>query len=618
MKKESKNFLSLARTNLRILSPKDRRKLILTSVIQSCTSVLDIVGVAAIGVMGTISVANLKETEVDSSFVINLQAIGIQNMSYQSQLVILAFIALVCFLTRTVVSVVFTRRILYFMSHQGSYISSNLVKNLLSQPLLTIQKRTVQETIWLVTRGVEIIVLEVIAPLAILFSDIVLLVLMMTTLLIVSPLTAGATFFVFGITAFLLNRAMRDKTERLGLGLQTLNIQSNEKIGEVLSSFRESIVRNRQSYYSQEIHRLRYKLANSTAEVNFMPLISKYVFEFVVIFGGVVIGAYYFIFTDTSKAVTTMMIFLAASSRIAPAVLRIQQGLLQIRRGMSTSNSCLELILNFEKIDFTNKDLSDGSTNPDFVHIGFEPQIIVNKVSFTYPDNKHPAISEIDLKIDAGQVVAIVGPSGSGKTTLVDMILGILQPDFGSISISGVKPTDAIKQWPSAIAYVPQDITVANGTLIGNVMLGFPEDSKNFESAINALKISQLGDFVNSLPAGIFTEAGERGSNLSGGQRQRLGVARALFTKPRLLVLDEATSALDSETEFKLSEAIQLLRGEMTIIMIAHRLATVRNADLIVYLEDGMVRALGSFSDIQKAIPNFALHSGLIEKENGQ
>jgi ABC-type multidrug transport system fused ATPase/permease subunit len=198
-----------------------------------------------------------------------------------------------------------------------------------------------------------------------------------------------------------------------------------------------------------------------------------------------------------------------------------------------------------------------------------------------------------------------VGPSGAGKTTLIDVLLGVLNPDSGSVLISELPPLFAVAKWPGAVSYVPQDVLIAAGTIRENVALGYPAEEATDELVFNALRVAHMDEFVQTLPKGIDTQVGERGTQISGGQRQRLGIARAMFTRPQLLVLDEATSSLDSETESSISQSIYALRGSTTVVMIAHRLSTVRNADIVVYMKDGRVMASGSFEEVRAAVPDF-------------
>jgi ABC-type bacteriocin/lantibiotic exporter with double-glycine peptidase domain len=245
------------------------------------------------------------------------------------------------------------------------------------------------------------------------------------------------------------------------------------------------------------------------------------------------------------------------------------------------------------------------SDEVEISHIDFSSNISVSNLSFTYPGATRPAIVDADLEIKSGMSVAIVGSSGAGKTTLVDLLLGVIEPDFGSITISDLSPQSVVTQWPGAIAYVPQDVVISNGTVRENVALGFPARIATDELVWDAIDLAQLRSFVSDLPSGLDSQVGERGARISGGQRQRLGIARALFTKPKLLVLDEATSSLDGQTEADISDAIQGLKGSVTIVMIAHRLSTVRNADLVIYLHAGRILAQGSFEHVRNSVPNF-------------
>jgi len=241
----------------------------------------------------------------------------------------------------------------------------------------------------------------------------------------------------------------------------------------------------------------------------------------------------------------------------------------------------------------------------DVIHEGFHPNIKVDNVSLTYPNKNTPAIENISFTIPMGKSVAFVGSSGAGKTTIIDVLLGVLIPDTGSVQISDTSPQVAVAKWPGAISYVPQDVVIAAGTIRENVALGYPLAEATNELVLSALKIAQLEKFIASLPEGIDTQVGERGTKISGGQRQRLGIARAMFTRPHLLVLDEATSSLDGETEAGISAAIQALRGSTTVVMIAHRLSTVRDADIVIYMDKGKVMAVGTFDEVRNMVPDF-------------
>jgi ABC-type multidrug transport system fused ATPase/permease subunit len=240
-----------------------------------------------------------------------------------------------------------------------------------------------------------------------------------------------------------------------------------------------------------------------------------------------------------------------------------------------------------------------------FEHNGFNGEVRITNLTVKYQNSAENAIENISLDIVEGTLVALVGPSGAGKTTAIDVLLGILDPSAGSVSISGLTPLSAISKWPGAVSYVPQDILRTSGTIRENVALGFPLEVASDELVMNALRIAHLDKFVSDLPNGMDTQVGELGTKISGGQRQRLGIARAMFTCPHLLVLDEATSALDGETEAGISAAIRELRGSATVVVIAHRLSTVQNADVVVYLSGGNVIATGTFNDVRNSVADF-------------
>lgn len=584
-----------------ILSQSDKRKLASITIIQVLLGVMDLLGVMAIGLLGTLSITGIQSNKPGDKVSSILAMIGLSNSSFQTQASVIGLAAVLLLIGRTVLSILFTRRILYFMSYRGAAISANLVSRFLAQPLLVVQRWSIQEALFAVTRGVEVIALEVLALSVVLIADIALLIILIIGLFVVDPLTSIGTIFIFGSIALILYKLMHQRAGKIGVKSSELSIKSSEKISEVFSSYRESVVRNRRDFYAREIAKTRFEFADTRAEIGFMPYISKYVIETTVIVGAVLIGAVQFLMQDAAHAVATLAIFVAAGSRIAPAVLRIQQGSVMMKGSLGMAQPTLDLI------EFLGKNpiLENLDDEVHTKHDGFEPDLKVSNVSITYPDKSEKALVNVSLKSEAGAVIAIVGPSGAGKTTLVDVILGVLEPDSGYVHISGVTPLEAISRWPGAIAYVPQDVLVANGTIRENVALGYPLEAATDELINDAIRIASLSDFVASLPDGLDTNLGERGGKISGGQRQRIGIARALFTKPKLLVLDEATSALDGDTEESISSDIQKLKGSTTVVLIAHRLSTVRDADLVLYMDKGEIVARGSFEEVRNAVPDF-------------
>ena len=592
----------------KVLSKSDKRKLFAVVLIQIMLGALDLVGVGLIGVIGSLAINGVGSKQPGNRVQWLLDQLNLGSFDLQVQATILGILAVSVMVLKTVLSMIFIRKILYFLSFKGARLSSILVSRLLAQPLLTVQSRSNQETLFALTSGVGSITIGVLATFVALISDTSLLLVMAVGLFVVDPILSVSTFALFATIAFMLYRIMQVRARKLGERNRQTNVDSNSLILEVLTSYRELVVKNRRFYYSRKIGEQRHQLAAATAELSFMPNISKYVIEITVIVGSLMISAIQFVTQDAAHAVATLGVFFAASTRIAPAVLRVQQSSLSIRASSGLAEPTLELIesLGIDEI------IKENDATIDFDHEGFVANIEIVNVSLKYPGKEINAVSNLSLSIDKGEIVAFVGPSGAGKTTIIDILLGILEPDKGRVEINGLSPLDAISTWPGAIGYMPQDILISNGTVRENVMLGFDSNPMYDQRVQSAITIAQLSEFVQALPKGLDQPMGDRGTSISGGQRQRLGIARAIFTAPKLLVLDEATSALDGETEANISSAIQAFRGDVTVLMIAHRLSTVLTADRVVYMDKGEIKAQGSFEEVRRAVPDFDRQANLM------
>lgn len=562
---------------------------------------MDIAGIALIGILGALAVNGVKSTQPGSRIGEILRLLSLEGQPFQVQVGLLGCLATFLLLLRTFFSITFTRRILFFMSASAAKISANLIDKLLSSQLIVVQQKTTQETIYFVTQGVNAIVLGVIATSANLISDMSLLFLLGFGLLIADTTMALSTIVFFGLVGLLLYKRLSERSNLLGQLNSQLEIASREKLEEAIIAFRELVVRNRRFYYSQFIGGMRLELSNTLAELSFLPNISKYIIETGVILGALLISAIQFVLMDATHAISTLAIFMAAGTRVAPAVLRLQQGFIQIKSSIGIAETTL-LYISEIGWGFSAR---NGNQEFEIEHKGFRGQAILKDVQFRYPSSKANAITNLNLEIKDGSFVAIVGPSGAGKSTLADLLLGVLVPDHGLIEISGSVPADVTANWPGAIGYVPQRTTAFHGTIKENICLGFDASKIEDRYLIDPIQISQLTNLIDSLPLGIYEQVGDHGNRLSGGEKQRLGIARALFTKPKLLVLDEATSALDGETEAAISSAIQELKGKTTIIMIAHRLSTIRFADVVVYMQDGEVIASGTFDSVRERVTSF-------------
>jgi ATP-binding cassette subfamily C protein len=378
----------------------------------------------------------------------------------------------------------------------------------------------------------------------------------------------------------------------------------------VLSTFRESVVRDTREAYVEDFETLRNRVSNAVAKRTFMPFVSKYVMEVSITCGAFIMAGIQFALYDSKTAIAGLAIFFGASSRIAPAVLRIQQGATQVKSYLGQSQKTLVLLEAQE--DLSLDDERPRVSRPDFDAIGFVPEVVVKNLRFKHSSESNFELRISELTISPNRHVAIVGTSGSGKTTLVDLILGILRPSTGTIEISGYQPLEAFKKWPGAVGYVPQETVVTSGTILDNVLLGYDRDSADLNRVKKSLTFAGLGEFSIEDLTGLYLEVGERGYKLSGGQRQRIGIARALYTNPKLLVLDEATSSLDSVTEFDITESLNVLKQNLSLITIAHRLSTVQSADLVIYIEDGKILSSGSFDEVRKSVKSFDFQANLL------
>jgi ABC-type multidrug transport system fused ATPase/permease subunit len=560
--------------------------------------------------LGALAVSGIQSQSPGNRVESAIDFLGLSSLSFQNQVAILAGIATSLLVIRTILSIFFARKIIFFLSRQSAKLTSTLLSKLLAKPMLFVYSRSAQENLYSLTSGVNAMTLGVIGSTVSLIADGSLLFIMSVGLLVVDPIIAVSTFGVFSIISLILYYLLQKRAQRLGELEAELNIVSNEKILEVIKSYRELSVKNRKHHYAKEISDIRFKLSNTMAETTFMPYISKYVIEITVVIGALLVSAGQFILQDAPRAVATLAIFLVAGTRIAPAVLRIQQGAITIKGAAAASNSTLGLMK-----ELNDSELPDNSAEViDFDYKNFVPAVQFSEVSFGYPGKDNSAIRNATFELLPGSTTAFVGPSGAGKTTIVDLLLGLLEPSNGSIRISSVSPKEAIKSWPGSISYVPQDIQVMNGSVLENITFGYPIETAKIDRVWEVVKIAQLVTTINSLSDGLNSHVGENGKLLSGGQRQRLGIARALYSNPKLLVLDEATSSLDGETEASISLALDSFKGKITTIIIAHRLSTLLHMDRIIVFDQGVIVEDGTHAEL---LANNGLYKNLWDAQVG-
>ncbi len=609
MKKTKKGSRSLIKADLKkifgLFSKRDQKILAASIIAQFSLALLDLVAVGLIGAIGSLAIRGLSASGPGDQVSILLKVLSIENLGFQSQILILGLLAAALLIFKTLSSIYLTRKTLFFISRRSAVISSKLVKNLLAQDLTFLRKSNSQETLYSITTGIDLLTLGVIGSISIMISDVSLTLILAVGLFVFDPLVALLSFVFFVLVALAVSRGTDLRSQKISIAQTKLSIESNQRILEVLGAIKEIYTKNRRNFYIEKISKSRVQLAEFRAERVFLPNLSKYIFEVATVVAAISISGMQFLIHDGARAVAMLTLFMAASARISPAILRIQQNITLIKSNLLSAGPTFELMKRLE-LELPNPTARSEVTGT------FSPRIQITDVNYSYPESIAPVLKSVTLEIDPGEVVAFVGPSGAGKSTLVDLILGLIKPDSGSILISGLPSNQAIREFEGHIAYVPQDCLIFEGTLAENVCLGYDVSDFSDQVIIESLKIAQLESLYKENYLGIHMKVGERGTRLSGGQRQRIGIARAVLSKPELIILDEATSALDSQTEKEISDSVQSLKGSSTILLIAHRLSTILNADKVVYLEQGQIVSIGNFEQVKALVPNFETQAGLM------
>jgi ABC-type multidrug transport system fused ATPase/permease subunit len=590
------------------LRKQEKNRVLGLAVIQFMLGMLDLFGVVFVGALGALSINGINSRAPGERVSFLLRALRIDSWQFEAQAIFLAVMAILVLVGRTLLSVFFTRKTLHFLARKSAEISTNLFDALIHSNITQIQSEPTQKILYAINRGVDTLIVQILGTFITLTADFTSLLVIVAALFIVDPIIALTTIVLFGIIGSILYYLMHTRAKKYGLAKTESEIKANQKVLEAIDTYRELFVRNCEQYYVKRIGELRLESARAIAEVSFMPSISKFVLESLVLIGAVIIGISQFMLHDAFRAIGTLSVFLAAGTRIAPALLRVQQGALAIRSGSGQIEPTLRLI---DSLQFSNQMPKTTSRQTETSRI-LRPKITLDGVSFKYYVGDSFGIQDISLQIPEGKITAIVGSSGAGKSTLVDLLLGVLQPSIGTVKIDNDVPVNAIRNFPGVISYVPQEIVIADCSIRENVGLGYAVEKFSDYEIWAALKLANLEDVILKLKDGLETKTGEYGFKLSGGQRQRLGLARAIVTNPKILVLDEATSALDAETEDLVNKAILNLRNKTTIVIIAHRLSSVRNADQVIYMDNGSVLAQGTFAEVRMQVPDFDKQSKLM------
>lgn len=434
-------------------------------------------------------------------------------------------------------------------------------------------------------------------------------VLAITGLLIAaSPGFAVASLVLFILFAASVSGLLHRKFKELGLRAQTARGDLVRSVNEGLGGVKEIRILQREGSFTQ---RYRQALGDNLAVQRFMQVIGHAiptVMEWISVLGLLAVVLILFSLGMASEAVVSMVILFAVSLlRLKGAIGTIIGRYAGLRHSLVSVDVVYDDLTALERESVAQREIQKrlSETNEALAVIDFEIRIVLEGVCFRYPNAHQEALWNISLTIEKGEAVGIVGSTGSGKSTLIDIVLGVLTPTRGRVLVDDTDICANLGAWQRDIGYIPQSIYLVDGTIKQNIALGLATDSIDEGLFGRSLRAAHLEDFVKALPNGSDTIVGERGVRLSGGQRQRIAIARALYHDPEVLVMDEATSALDNVTERAVINAVDQLKGERTIIMIAHRLSSVRYCDRIVVLENGSIEAIGVYEELVQVHAGF-------------
>lgn len=451
--------------------------------------------------------------------------------------------------------------------------------------------------------GVDATINSFLQPGATLLGEVVTLFAVIGTLAIIEPVLALTTLVYLLLLAAVLFFWIARHARKAGEVNVNFSIRSARLILEVIASMKEVTLRNKEAEVADVIRESRTSSARARANINFLGQLPRFALEAGLVGGFVVVGGVGFLLGGAEQAVAAVGLFALAGFRVAPSVVRFQQVLSQM---IAAAEFPRQVLAELADVDRARLETRDG-TKP----ISWSPSSIgFEDVTFKYANDSPAAVLGVTLDIRVGSTVAFVGASGSGKSTMVDLLLTLLEPTTGTIRLDDTPLSEVRTAWRSRVGYVPQEVALFDATIAQNVALTWGYDYDD-ERVIRALQRAQLWDLVSTRAGGIEGRVGERGLSLSGGQRQRLGIARALYSDPLVLVLDEATSALDTQTEALVSSAIHAIGDGVTKIVVAHRLATIQHADRVFFMREGVLVGSGTFDELLEQVSDFEAQARL-------
>ena len=586
--------------SLSLLNKAQKNKLSILILVQICNSILDTVGILLLGIITSLGMS-INSDETPNSLVTSVSSfLKIDNYSMELQLTLYGIAAMFILMTRTLVSLILTRLTFQFLSKVAAEVSKSLLIINFRNNFFWVRSQRKQEIAFALTEGINYLVIGILSTVAILLSDVALFVFTLGALLIINTGMALLTTFMFlALALFTVKRISRKLTYVSAWKTQS-TIHGSTQIIELMNSIREIEIGNRINFFSQKFYLNRLESTRAYGAQSWLQQLPKAFVEITIVLGGFLLTVFSLMTSDSKTAIPNLIIFLAASMRIAPTALRMQQSIIAIKSFSASSVSGLNYSLS--ELDSSPKNTNRALKVSDLPSIN---NIKVDGVTFGYSDSEVNVLKDIDIELYKGQVCAIVGPSGSGKSTLCDLLLGLLEPQKGSITTNGIPLSEYTRAHSERISYLPQDVFLIEGSIADNILLGRDREENTEDQLARAVNMAGLVEFIGSLPKGMDTKIGGMDLTLSGGQKQRIGLARTLYSKPSVLIMDEPTSSLDAAAENIITETLNSIKEDMIIVIVAHRLSTVRDVDRILYLKDGTILGDGNFKKLRSALIHF-------------
>ncbi len=587
-----KQLFRTVRDLLPLLPNSARRFIITFGLMLSALSLLD---AAALGIFALVMTQILQGG--------NLQLPVVGTVSQSASLWVLvasASLMIIKSLISIALQWISTRKFAQFELEIGSHLFDSYIRS----PWTERMKRSTAELVRLIDVGIANTISGVLIPAVTIPSQILTFISVLLILLIAEPFTALITLLYLGLIALGMYFLLSRKALQAGRVNRDAAMRMSSLVSEMISALKEITLRDKAREVGDVVLHSRARAAHARSNIRFLSAVPRFVIDMALIGGFLLVGGVSFLLGGLESALASVAVFGLAGFKMVPSITSVQSQLTQAQSTLPYTSVVMDDIRQA-------KTYRDGFESIGQQKMGSRPRVLSLKgVSFTYPGASECALSSIDLDIPLGSSVGIVGQSGAGKSTLIDILLGLLVPSGGSMQIDETDLREVLADWRSRVGYVPQDVAIFDGSIAQNVALTWSSDFDE-DRVRAALKRAQLLDTVEARAGGIHGRVGERGLALSGGQRQRLGIARALYVDPLVLVLDEATSALDTATEAAVAAAIRELHGEITVISVAHRLSTVRNSDQICFMKAGSIVTRGTFEQVVLENEEFAQQAAL-------